>query len=231
MPRTRSRRTCPCSTTSLQRSWATPAQTRSVERMKTNPDGYHTWTDDEVERFLERHGPGTKARLVAAGPEYRHVAARSLPRGLAAPVGERRQGPHRLSARENFCRCRSADAAGTGRRAGQAAERPACCSSPRTRARMGYKPELLATGFGIAARGEVPGFSARSEKGRGDATWPMLGRNRMGNGQSYLAHKDTKQAASTPSKQTAQNWQTASSRNLKMCPTFTRQVGQKEGKS
>ena len=37
---------------------------RHAERMKTNPDGFHTWTDDEVARFLERHGPGTKARLV-----------------------------------------------------------------------------------------------------------------------------------------------------------------------
>lgn len=32
--------------------------------MKTNPDGYHTWTDAEVERFLDRHAPATKPRLV-----------------------------------------------------------------------------------------------------------------------------------------------------------------------
>ena len=31
--------------------------------MKTNPDGFHTWTDAEVSRFLDRHGPATKARL------------------------------------------------------------------------------------------------------------------------------------------------------------------------
>lgn len=37
---------------------------RYAERMKTNPDGFHTWTVDEVNRFLECHGPGTKARLV-----------------------------------------------------------------------------------------------------------------------------------------------------------------------
>lgn len=41
-----------------------PNPARYAERMKTNPDGFHTWTDDEVNRFLERHGPGTKARLV-----------------------------------------------------------------------------------------------------------------------------------------------------------------------
>jgi integrase len=41
-----------------------PNPARHAERMKTNPDGYHTWTDDEVNRFLERHGLGTKAHLV-----------------------------------------------------------------------------------------------------------------------------------------------------------------------
>lgn len=41
-----------------------PNPARHAERMKTNPDGFHTWTDEEVNRFLERHGPGTKARLV-----------------------------------------------------------------------------------------------------------------------------------------------------------------------
>ncbi|WP_172293777.1 tyrosine-type recombinase/integrase [Pseudoruegeria sp. HB172150] len=41
-----------------------PNPARFAERMKTNPDGYHTWTDGEVSRFLERHGEGTKARLV-----------------------------------------------------------------------------------------------------------------------------------------------------------------------
>ncbi|WP_237402461.1 hypothetical protein [Rhodovulum sulfidophilum] len=37
---------------------------RYAERMKTNPDGFHIWTEEEVDRFLKRHGPGTKARLV-----------------------------------------------------------------------------------------------------------------------------------------------------------------------
>lgn len=41
---------------------ANPA--RHAERMKTNPDGFHTWTEAEVNRFLHRHGPTTKARLV-----------------------------------------------------------------------------------------------------------------------------------------------------------------------
>lgn len=41
-----------------------PNPARHAERMKTNPDGFHTWTEAEVNRFIERHGPGTKARLV-----------------------------------------------------------------------------------------------------------------------------------------------------------------------
>ncbi|MEO3415723.1 tyrosine-type recombinase/integrase [Roseovarius sp. CAU 1744] len=45
-------------------SYTGPNPARYAERMKTNPDGFHTWTDAEVNRFLERHGPGTKARLV-----------------------------------------------------------------------------------------------------------------------------------------------------------------------
>ncbi len=41
-----------------------PNPARYAEKMKANPDGYHTWTEEEVLRFLDRHGPGTKARLV-----------------------------------------------------------------------------------------------------------------------------------------------------------------------
>ena len=38
---------------------------RHADRRKQNPDGYHTWTEAEIARFLEVHGPGTLARLVA----------------------------------------------------------------------------------------------------------------------------------------------------------------------
>lgn len=40
-----------------------PNPAKFAERLKENSDGYHTWTDDEVDRFLEQHGPGAKARL------------------------------------------------------------------------------------------------------------------------------------------------------------------------
>ncbi len=32
-------------------------------RHKENRGGYHTWTEAEVQRFMTRHGPGTKVRL------------------------------------------------------------------------------------------------------------------------------------------------------------------------
>ena len=35
---------------------------RAAERRRENPEGYHTWTDDEIARSLAKHGPGTKAR-------------------------------------------------------------------------------------------------------------------------------------------------------------------------
>ena len=46
-------------------SYTGPNPAKFAEKMKTNPDGYHTWTDAELDRFLVRHGPGSKARLVA----------------------------------------------------------------------------------------------------------------------------------------------------------------------
>lgn len=36
---------------------------RFADRMKENPDGYHTMTDAEIDRYLAKHGQGTKARL------------------------------------------------------------------------------------------------------------------------------------------------------------------------
>lgn len=44
-------------------SYLGPNPAKFAERLKESSDGYHTWTDTEVDRFLERHGSGTKARL------------------------------------------------------------------------------------------------------------------------------------------------------------------------
>lgn len=37
---------------------------RFADRRKENEDGFHTWTEGEMEQFLAHFGPGTKARLV-----------------------------------------------------------------------------------------------------------------------------------------------------------------------
>jgi integrase/recombinase XerD len=39
---------------------------KQVEMIATNSDGYHTWTDEEIEQFENRHPMGTKARLAMA---------------------------------------------------------------------------------------------------------------------------------------------------------------------
>lgn len=36
---------------------------RLAQRRRMNPDGLRTWSEGEIGRFLERHGPGSKARL------------------------------------------------------------------------------------------------------------------------------------------------------------------------
>jgi integrase len=44
--------------------YAGPNPAKNAERMGGRTDGFHTWTDDEIARFLGRFGPGTRARLV-----------------------------------------------------------------------------------------------------------------------------------------------------------------------
>lgn len=40
--------------------------TQYVEKLKTGSDGWHSWQDDEVRQFEDRHPVGTKARLALA---------------------------------------------------------------------------------------------------------------------------------------------------------------------
>jgi len=40
--------------------------TRDVKAIRVVTSGHHSWTEDEIEQFEARHGPGTKARLALA---------------------------------------------------------------------------------------------------------------------------------------------------------------------
>src|SRR5262249_16471254 len=37
--------------------------TRDVKAIRVVTSGHHSWTEDEIEQFEARHGPGTKARV------------------------------------------------------------------------------------------------------------------------------------------------------------------------
>ena len=69
---------------------------RDVSLLKSNnPNGYHTWTVDEVRQFEERHLIGTKARLALALLLYalRYHAARSAARARRQDHPHAIQGP------------------------------------------------------------------------------------------------------------------------------------------
>jgi integrase len=40
--------------------------TRDVKAIRVKSDGYHSWTEPEIDQFLACHGPGTRARLAFA---------------------------------------------------------------------------------------------------------------------------------------------------------------------
>jgi hypothetical protein len=44
-------------------SYEGPNPTRQVKPFKINSDGYHTWTEEQVDKFRAFHSSGTKARL------------------------------------------------------------------------------------------------------------------------------------------------------------------------
>ena len=88
-----------------------PNPAKFAERLKVNPFGYHTWTNEEVDRFLHRHGPATKARLVLLLALNTGMARQDLAQGrLAAREG----WPDRLPSRQELRRGRPPDPPRTG---------------------------------------------------------------------------------------------------------------------
>lgn len=174
-------------------SYVGPNPAKFAERMKTNPDGYHTWTDEEVDRFLARHPAGSKVRLVLL---------------LALNTGMSRQDLCRVGWPHVAVKSGKARIAYKRAKTSVAADLPIVpelaeelAALPKDRllfitqdARpVGYKPETLGNWFRDRCReAEVPGSLHGLRKAgatrladAGASPWEIA---------SYLAHKDTKQA-------------------------------------
>lgn len=170
-----------------------PNPARHAERMKTNPDGYHTWTDAEVDRFLARHPAGSKARLVLL---------------LALNTGMSRQDLCRVGWQHVTEKDGAARIAYKRAKTSVAADLPILPELAEELARVptdrlllitqdarpiGYKPETLGNWFrDRCAEAKVPGSLHGLRKAgatrladAGASNWEIA---------SYLAHKDTKQA-------------------------------------
>lgn len=171
-----------------------PNPAKFAERLKTNPLGYHTWTDDEVDRFLDRHGPGSKARLVLLLALNTGMSRQDLCR-----VGRQHVSYQDGRARIAYRRAKtsvSADLPILPELAEELAKIPAdrlLFITQDARA-VGYKPETLGNWFrDRCAEAEVPGSlhglrkaGATRLANAGASEWEIA---------SYLAHKDTKLAA------------------------------------
>ena len=46
-----------------------------VKKYKASGDGFHSWSEDEIARFEQRHPIGTRARLAFACCSTRHSGA------------------------------------------------------------------------------------------------------------------------------------------------------------
>lgn len=171
-----------------------PNPAKSAERLKTNPDGYHTWTEDEIDWFLARHGPGTKARLVALLALNTGMLRTDLCR-----VGRQHVSVKNGVQRIAYRRAKTSVAADLPILPELAVE---LAHVPPDRLlfitqdgrAVGYKPETLGNWFRDRCReADVPGALHGLRKAgatrladAGATDWEIA---------SYLAHTDTKQSA------------------------------------
>jgi integrase len=170
-----------------------PNPARFAEKMKTNPDGYHTWTDAEVDRFLTRHPAASKARLVLLLALNTGMARTDLCR-----VGWQHVTQKDGKARIAYKRAKTSEAANLPILPELAEE---LAHLPKDRMlfitqdarHIGYKPETLGNWFrDRCTEAGVPGSLHGLRKAgatrladAGATNWEIA---------SYLAHKDTKQA-------------------------------------
>lgn len=165
-----------------------------ADRLKTNPDGYHTWTDAEVDRFLARHGPGTKARLVLLLALNTGMARQDLC-GVGWQHIDTRDGTDRIAYRRGKTSV-AADLPILPELAEELAKLPKdrLLLITQDKRPIGYKPETLGNWFrDRCTEAGVPGSLHGLRKAgatrladAGASEWEVA---------SYLAHKDTKEAA------------------------------------
>lgn len=170
-----------------------PNPAKFAEKMKTNPDGYHTWTETEVERYLTHHGAGTKARLVLLLALNTGMSRQDL-----CGVGWQHVSQRTGRARIAYNRAKTAVAADLPILP-ELAEELAMLPADRLlfitqdKRPIGYKPETLGNWFrDRCSEAKVPGSLHGLRKAgatrladAGASNWEIA---------SYLAHKDTKQA-------------------------------------
>lgn len=167
-----------------------PNPARFADRLKENPDGYHTWTDAEVDRFLERHGAGTKARLVLLLALNTGMSRQDL-----AGAGWQYVKDRRIAYRRGKTSV-AADLPILPELAAELARLPAdvMLFIVQDRRPIGYKPEALGNWFRERCdEANVPGSLHGLRKAgatrladAGATEWEIA---------SYLAHADTRQAA------------------------------------
>lgn len=167
-----------------------PNPARHAEKLKTNPDGYHTWTEAEVDRFLDRHGPGSKARLVLLLALNTGMARQDL-----CAVGRQHVKAGRIAYRRGKTSV-AADLPILPELAEELANVPEdrLLFITQDKRPVGYKPETLGNWFrDRCAEAKVPGSLHGLRKAgatrladAGASEWEIA---------SYLAHTDTKQAA------------------------------------
>lgn len=174
-------------------SYLGPNPAKLAEKMKTNPDGYHTWTETEVERFLKYHDAGTKARLVLLLALNTGMSRQDL-----CGAGWQHVSQKTGRARIAYNRAKTAVAADLPilpELAEELAKLPAdrLLFITQDKRPIGYKPETLGNWFRErCAEAKVPGSLHGLRKAgatrladAGASNWEIA---------SYLAHKDTKQA-------------------------------------
>lgn len=207
-----------------------PNPARYAERMKTNPDGYHTWTDAEVDRFLARHPAGSKARLVLL---------------LALNTGMSRQDLCRVGWQHVTQKDGVARIAYKRAKTSVAADLPILPELAEELARVptdrlllitqdtrpvGYKPETLGNWFrDRCAEAKVPGSLHGLRKAgatrladAGASNWEIA---------SYLAHKDTKQADTYTKKADRSKLADSGFAKLQTMSNFSAALDRKEAKS